>query len=82
MKNNNQILEELNGIFHKVFDNKNLVIKADTTAADIKEWDSLNHMHLIAEIEHHFNCAFDFEEVVNFRNVGDIITNIQSKYAK
>ena len=79
MNSPENILIELNHVFQIVFSNKNIIVKPETTAADIKEWDSLNHMYLITEIETHFNCEFSFDEVINFKNVSDIIITIQNK---
>jgi acyl carrier protein len=77
--NEQDILEEMNGIFQKVFNNNGIQITPQTTADDIKEWVSLTHMQLIAEIEDHFNCEFLFEEVMAFRNVGNIVSAIKRK---
>ena len=79
MKNSGEILSELNSVFQGVFKNKKIVIHSATTAADIKEWDSLTHMNLIVEIENHFGVEFNFEEVVEFKNVGDVALAIQNK---
>ena len=46
-----EILSKLTEIFRDVFDDRRLVITRDTTAEDIFDWDSLNHMTLISEAE-------------------------------
>jgi acyl carrier protein len=80
MKTYTEVLDELNQVFRQVFNNPSLVVSPQTTAADIRNWDSLNHMHLIAEVEEHFNCEFSFDEVVNFKNVGDMIQALLKKF--
>jgi acyl carrier protein len=74
-----QIMDQLENVFKKVFNDASLQVSPQTTAADVKDWTSLNHMHLITEIEEYFNCEFSFDEVVNFKNVGDIASAIQNK---
>ena len=58
----NQILAEVQEIFREVLDNEEIVSANETTADDIEEWDSLNHIQLIVAIEKHFNviCFFKF----------------------
>ena len=79
MHDRSSILIELQQIFHQVFDDKEIRLKDTTTAEDIREWNSLNHMHLIAEIENHFGVEFTFNEVVNFKNVGDMVNALLEK---
>jgi acyl carrier protein len=76
------LLAELNNVFKKVFDRNDLTISPVTTAADVMGWDSLTHMALITAIEDHFNLVFSFEEVREFKNVGDLINLIKQKTGK
>ena len=79
MKSKEEIQSELNLIFQSVFKNENIALNDTTTADDINGWDSLTHMHLIDSVERHFNCEFNFSEVMNFRNVGDMVNAISNK---
>ena len=79
MKNHDQILAELNAIFQQVFRDSSLKILPTTTADDIRGWDSLTHMNLIAEVEKHFDLEFSFGEVMDFQNVGDMVDSIRQK---
>jgi len=74
-----QIMQDINNVFKRVFKDDTLRVTNQTTAADIGEWNSLNHMYLITEIEAYFNCEFSFDEVINFKKVGDIVSAIQTK---
>ena len=71
------MLERLQKVFRKVFNNENLIITLQTSANDIKMWDSITHMELIAEIEAEFNIGFSFDQVMQFNNVGDIQLTIE-----
>lgn len=37
-----EVFETLNGVFQDVFDDESIVVKEETTADDIEDWDSLN----------------------------------------
>ncbi|PKP44905.1 MAG: acyl carrier protein [Bacteroidetes bacterium HGW-Bacteroidetes-12] len=73
------LLHQLNNIMREVFENKHLIITNETSAKDIAEWNSLNHVLLIAEIEKKFNVSFSLDEMISFANVGDIVTCLKTK---
>lgn len=76
-----QILEETNEIFIKVLNNPNIKLTTDTTASDIDEWDSLNNIKLIADVEQHFNVKFKLREILKLKNVGELCEGVQKKIA-
>ncbi len=76
-----KLLKQVNVIFREVFENKTLEINTKTSAQTIDNWDSLNHVMLIAAIESEFDISFELDEMIEFKNVGDILTAIQSKKA-
>ena len=49
-----QIYDRLNGVFRDVFDDETITVDAETTANDIDDWDSLEHIRLIAAVEDEF----------------------------
>ena len=67
------VLAKVNEVFHEVFDDDNIVVKEEMTAADIKGWDSLRHITLIEEIEDVFDIRFAMKEVNVMKNVGEMI---------
>lgn len=69
----NQILEEVQEIFREVLDNEEIVLASETTADDIDEWDSLTHILLIVAIEKHYKIKFTSVEIMNWKNVGEMI---------
>lgn len=73
------LLEQLQLVFRKVFEDTDLIITSATSAKDIKMWDSLTHLQLIAEIESQFKIKFSFEEVMMFHSVADILKVIKEK---
>lgn len=64
--------EEMLEIFRKVFEDPNLVIADDMSAADIEKWDSLAHIHLIVEIEKFFRVKFKNAEIARLQCIGDL----------
>ena len=73
------ILQQLNKIFIDVLDNDKIVLTRDTSAGDIEEWDSLSHIHLVVEIENHYNISFTSGEMQTWKTVGDLCDNIAAK---
>lgn len=78
---NDMTLERLQKVFRLVFLNETLQIAASTSAKDIKMWDSLTHLELIAAVEQEFGIQFSFNEVMQFNNVGDMVQLIEKKLA-
>ena len=72
-----QLTEQLQKVFRKVFMDEKLTIGPGTTAKDIKMWDSLTHLELIAAVEEEFGIKFTFSEVMQFNNVGDMMDVIR-----
>lgn len=75
----NQIIKEVNEIFIDVLDDEDIVLGRETTANDIEEWDSLNHIQLVVAIEKHFKLRFTSSEIQNWKNVGEMCDAIASK---
>ena len=70
------------GIFRDLFRDEGLAVHAGTSAKDIKGWDSLAHITLIVAIERRFGIKFRLAELQEFRNVGDILSLIETKRGK
>lgn len=74
-----EIFERLNGVFRDVFDDDNIEVNPNTTADDIEDWDSLNHITLIDAVESEFGVKFTMGEVSGMKNVGEMAEIIQRK---
>jgi len=68
-----QIWASVTSVFQSVFDRDSIEVGPATTANDIEEWDSLNHVQLIVAIEAEFKIRFRPVEVAAFENVGDMV---------
>lgn len=76
-----EIYEALNLIFREVFDDDSIVVAPETSAADIPEWDSFNHINILIASEIKFGIKFNASEVEQLRNAGDFVQLIQGKSA-
>ena len=73
------IYDRLTQIFRDIFDDDTIVLSSNTTAADIPEWDSLNHVNISAASEVAFGVSFSSAELEELRNVGDLVSAIHRK---
>ena len=74
-----QIYAKLTSIFREVFDNDDIVLTAQTTAADIDDWDSVNHIRLMISIEAEFRIKFTVDEIAEAADVGGFVSLIRGK---
>ena len=76
------IFKKVNEIFCDELDNDDIVLKDDTTADDVDEWDSLSHVQLIVAIEKVFGIKFTSNEILSWKNVGELIDSIENRLRK
>ena len=76
-----EVFEKINEIFRDNFDDESITVNETTTADDIEDWDSLEHINLIAAIENAFGMKFTMGEVVSMKNVGEMVDIILSRIA-
>jgi len=74
-----QIIQKLTEIFKDVFDLDDVVLTVNTTADDIDEWDSLEHINLISAVESTFKMKFTMKEVSTMKNLGEMIDIIAER---
>jgi acyl carrier protein len=74
-----EIYQRLTKIFHNVMDDDSIVLTPELTAADVKEWDSFNHINLIVAIEQAFKIKFQTAELESMKNVGHLVALIEKK---
>ena len=72
-------LEHLSRICSAIFDNPDLHITTETCASDIGNWDSLNHVMLIMEVERSFSIKFALGELKELKNIGSLLELIEKK---
>ena len=74
---------ELQRIFRELFDDDELKVTRETSAADVDGWDSLMHIDLIIAVEASFGLRFATAEIANLKyegqNVGAFLDVIEKK---
>lgn len=73
------VYETLNEVFRDVFDDESIEVNDETTSDDIEDWDSLEHINLIAAVEQEFGMKFNMGQVVSMKNVGEMADIIIEK---
>ncbi len=76
------IYERLNNVFRDVFDDEGIIVNENTTANDIEDWDSLEHINLIVATEQEFGMKFNMGEVTKMKNVGEMADIISLRASK
>lgn len=74
-----EVFERLNEVFRDVFDDDDITVTETTTSADIDDWDSLEHINLVAAVEQEFGIKFTMGQVVTMKNVGEMVDIILQK---
>ncbi len=74
-----EVYERLNEVFREVFDDEGITVNDETTADDIEDWDSLEHINLVNAIEEEFDMKFNMGQIVSMKNVGEMADIIMSK---
>lgn len=74
-----ELYERLDQVFQDVFDDDTIHVNAGTTANDIEDWDSLEHINLVAAVEQEFGIKFSMGQVVSMKNVGEMAGIILEK---
>ncbi len=67
-----EVFKRLNQIFQDVFDDESITVQDATTADDIEDWDSLEHINLVVAIEKEFDIKFNMGDVSKMKNVGEM----------
>jgi acyl carrier protein len=73
------LLNELQDVFRKIFDDDEIILHEKMTAEHIEDWDSLMHINLIIAIEKEFNVQFTTKDVMGLENVGQFLKILEKK---
>ncbi|QDW73670.1 acyl carrier protein [Lachnospiraceae bacterium KGMB03038] len=77
-----EIFQKLDEVFQDVFDDDEIRVNEETTANDIEDWDSLEHINLVVAVEKCFDIKFTMGEVTSMKNVGEMVDIIMERSSK
>ncbi len=79
---NKVVYSRLNKVFRDVFDDDSISVTPKTTANDIEDWDSLEHITLINAVEREFGMKFKMGEISSMKNVGEMAAIVAERAKK
>ena len=59
-------VQKFNRAFMTAFDIEDSILGADLKYESIREWDSIGHMQLIAELEDSFEISMEMDDIIDF----------------
>lgn len=65
--------ERLTNVFREVFDDDTIEVCDSTTADDIEDWDSFEHINLVVAVEEEFGFKIPMGKTVTMKNVGEMV---------
>lgn len=74
-----EILKKVNKVFIDVLNDDNIVLNHTTSAANVEDWNSLTHIHLIVAVEEEFGIRFKSREIEDWNTVGELVDSISNK---
>ena len=77
-----EIYSRLQKVFSDIFDDWHGELKPETSAADIPDWTSFNHVNIIVATEQAFAIRFSTSDIEGLKNVGELVTLVKAKLAK
>jgi acyl carrier protein len=75
---NNEIYERLTKVFRDLFNDDELTLRPDLSAADVLGWDSLKHVRLILMVEKEFSHKYPASKIAKLENVEELVGLIRS----
>jgi acyl carrier protein len=73
------VSERLKKVILNELEIKEFNIVDETTADQVPEWDSFNHINIIIAVEKEFGIKFKSTEILKINNVGELQQLIDSK---
>lgn len=74
-----EVMRRLTEVFQETFGDPGLQIRDSMTAADVDDWDSLQHIVLVLAVEREFRIRLNPAEVGKLENVGRMVDLLQAK---
>lgn len=65
-------MRTFNQIVSTIFSISESEVRDEMSSKDIADWDSMNYLLFISELEKEFSMSFSMDEVMNAKTLGDI----------
>ena len=76
------IITKIAEVLGDVVGDDNLVLTEATTAEDVEDWDSINHVKLLIGLEEDLDIHFETSETGSLANVGELVALLERKLAR
>lgn len=73
-----EILKNIQEIICDVLDDETIQITEQTAVNDIKDWDSVAHMTIMAMIENEFGIQMDINEIVKVKTIKEMLNSVEN----
>ncbi len=73
------VLDEVRRIAGELFDVPVSQLNADSSPTNVENWDSVQHLNFILELEQKYDMRFDPEEIERMQSLGQIADIISGK---
>ncbi len=80
--NRTELIQQVSEIFRDIFDDDDITVHNEMTAADIEDWDSLEQINILVAMERKFAIKFSVGEVEGLKDVGEMLDLIERKIAE
>ena len=76
--NQQEIYNQVKSIFSRLISDTTEV-KPETASRDVHNWDSLNHVMFIAEVEKVFGIRFELVDLLEMRTIAEICKGVEKQ---
>ncbi len=66
-------MDDFRALLEDVLEESDLAVGPETTARDIQNWDSLNHVRVLVRIEREYGIDLPVGDVESAKNVGELL---------
>jgi len=73
------ILYQVIEIIRETLDDTTISPLPQTKVVDLRGWSSLQHIRFIASVEDHFQIRFDFQEMLGWETIQDLVNLLEKK---
>jgi acyl carrier protein len=73
------IFEQVRGIAADLFEAPAAQITPESSPETLQNWDSVQHLNLVLQLEQQFNIPFEPEEMDRMKTIGAVVELVASK---